>query len=305
MIRTPWRALSVAFLSSTALPWLLTLGACAGDFEPGSHLGSLRLLAVRVSEPITHPGEDVLLEALLYDPEGAPRAWGWATCTHPSGSTAQACMEALDEESWVLGTDLDVHHVTIPADLLASVPSSARDAVYVGILVAVCPGSFVDGDTHGVPVACAASDGRRLELDELQVGFKRIRVRAEDRNANPAITSLSWAGRSWPELTVEEAAACDGATYEDCPAALRYTIEVAVTPPETGEDELGAPFHEQVIVQYYATHGRFRDEVRTGDEPETSWVAADTVPGDVVTFYVVVRDDRGGTAFLTRELVVR
>jgi len=50
--------LSLAFtlsLVATLAP-LLSLGACADDFDPGSYLASLRLLGIAADLPIAHPG---------------------------------------------------------------------------------------------------------------------------------------------------------------------------------------------------------------------------------------------------------
>ena len=181
----------------------------------------------------------------------------------------------------------------------------SRDAVFMGVMVVLCPGQLVDGETHGVPFACEDEGGRRLELHEFQVGFRRIRVREEDRNANPVIEQLSWQGASWPEGEVEEVDPCDADTFAKCADELRYDLSATVDAAEEGTDEFGNEFHEQQIVQYYATHGRFEYEVRIGSDSANRWVATGTLPGDVVTLYAVVRDDRGGLAFTTRQLRVR
>lgn len=297
--------LALTLLLTLALLPTLTLGACAGDFEPGSYLASLRLLGVRADLPIAHPGETVALEALFANPEELPLEWAWATCTAPASSTPEACFDALDDASRVEGVDLSEHTITIPADILSDVPESARDAVFVGVVVALCPGRFVAGDTHGVPFACEDETGRVLDLDELQVGVKRIRVREEDRNANPAIEGLSWEGESWGGDLIPVVTPCERDTFAQCPAELRYELSATLSEPESGEDELGVRFEEQQIVQYYATHGRFEHEVRIGSATTTRWVGIDTLPGDVVTLHAVARDDRGGLAHTTRQLRVR
>lgn len=297
--------LALTFTLTVALVPALALGACAGDFEPGSYLASLRLLGVRADLPIAHPGEDVALEALFANPEQLPLEWAWATCTQPSSSTPEACFDALDDGSRVEGPDLTGHVITIPANILSDVPQTARDAVFVGVVVALCPGRFVSGDTHGVPFACEDEAGRLLSLDELQVGFKRIRVREEDRNANPVIEGLTWEDESWPSDFIPEVVPCERDTFARCPAEQRYELSVAISEPETGEDELGSAFEEQQIVQYYATHGRFEHEVRIGSATATRWVGIDTLPGDVVTLFAVARDDRGGLTLTTRQLRVR
>src|SRR5262245_6584271 len=59
-----------------ALLGLLALSACDAEFDPGSQVSSLRVLAVRADTPFVHPGDTVRLQALSHDPEG--RALSWA-----------------------------------------------------------------------------------------------------------------------------------------------------------------------------------------------------------------------------------
>ena len=40
----------------------LSLAACTSDFDPGSRVTSLRVLAVRADLPLAHPGEEVQLD---------------------------------------------------------------------------------------------------------------------------------------------------------------------------------------------------------------------------------------------------
>jgi len=284
---------------------LLAIGACASDFDPGSYLGSLRLMGIEADLPIAHPGETVALEALFSNRDALPLEWAWATCTEPASSTPESCFEALDPDSRVEGVDLSQHAVTIPEDILENVAEDSRDAVFLGVVAVLCPGQLVEGDTRGVPFACEDESGRRLELHEFQVGFRRIRVREEDRNANPVIEGLTWQGESWGANEIPEVDACGEDSFAKCPAEQRYEVSALVDEPEEGTDEFGSEFHEQQIVQYYATHGRFEYEVRIGSDSTNRWVATDTLSGDVVTLYAVVRDDRGGLAFTSRRLRVR
>jgi hypothetical protein len=57
-------------------------------------------------------------------------------------------------------------------------------------------------------------------------------------------------------------------------------------------------------VQYYATEGLFKDEVRIAKDPETHFVARTAAIGRELTFWFVVRDDRGGVSWTERRLHV-
>src|ERR1700759_5123714 len=88
--------------SSVLLPVsLLTMTACSSNFDPGSRVTSLRVLAVRADHPFAAPGESVALEALAFDPrEGTrPLNFGWTTCVNPMASTVEGCLAAIGMEA--------------------------------------------------------------------------------------------------------------------------------------------------------------------------------------------------------------
>jgi hypothetical protein len=267
---------------------LLALSACSSDFDPGSRVTKLRLLAVRADAPFARAGETVTLDALAIDPSGRALQWAWATCFDPGSSTAEQCLRGIDPSSVVLGGTR--HTVTLP------------QASLVGVVTVACPGTLGPGSTQGIPFACQGPDGP-LGLESFEVGVKRLLVRQRDRNANPEILSLEWDGAPWPEAEVKEVDGCDTGSnkIDDCP--LRHRIAARTTPPESGTDERGVPFQEQQVIHYYATEGIFEHEARVASEPETTWTPRRT-PGPI-TLWAVVRDDRGGVGYTVRQIRVR
>jgi hypothetical protein len=134
-------------------------------------------------------------------------------------------------------------------------------------------------------------------------------VREHDRNANPAIAAITWNGAPWGEDEVREIGACrnDALQWTECEGGDLPTIGVQPAPGafESGVDEFGTPFTEQVIVQYYVTQGAFEFDVRTGDAATTRWAARHAASGTDQSMWFVLRDDRGGSSWASRRVHVR
>jgi hypothetical protein len=139
-------------------------------------------------------------------------------------------------------------------------------------------------------------------------GIKRIFVRASDRNANPAIASVTWDDADWPSAVTQSARACavTGNDASKCDASLRHAVAAlpAAGSAESGVDSFGASFTEQVVVQYYATEGIFDDDVRIASDPATKWTARHQSAGSTVSMWMIVRDDRGGVDWAARTVTV-
>jgi len=273
--------------------FLSTLAACGSDFDPPSRVTKLRLLAVSADRPYARAGESIALASLAHDPLGRTISWGWATCTSPPAATVMGCLAQLDPGSFVLGTES--HTVTVP-------PSTRMGAgAMLGVIVIACPGTLTQVP-GGVPFRC--NDGTRdLATNEFEIGMKRVLLRAADRNENPRIDRVTFDGTDWPADRIPEVGTCAEEKPADCADAHR--IEVRASRAESGVDELGTPFTEQLIVQYYATEGTFGSDVRTADSPETEWIARPRATGTTIEVFLVARDDRGGSSWVTRRVRVR
>jgi hypothetical protein len=278
--------------------------ACDSSFEPGSRVSKLRLLAVRAEPTFAAPGDAVTLDVLAVDPAERPLAWALATCTNPVASTVDACLDALDGPLAPVDPERAPLSLVVPDDVLSALPEPARANASVGVVLVACPGTLDDGPTQGVPVACLDAGGEPLPLTEFEVGMKRVFVRQHDDNAQPRITEVRWDGEPWPEGELRDAEACDvdGFDIEDCPARLRHRIDVEAGQAESGVDEHGTPFDEQLIVQAYATSGLFREGVRIAEAPGHQWAARREDAEDVARLWLVVRDDRGGVDWVERQV---
>ena len=300
---------------------LLTLAGCDPDFDPGSNVSSLRVLAVQADNPFAAPGETVHLTATSYDPAEREITWAWAECSNPASSSVDACLAEIALTTIetgappliATGVGLDNVDVTIPADALAGLSAEALPNALTGVLSVACPGTLemgISDSTGGVlPFRCTDDTGAELGLHDNIVGIKRVFVRSTDRNQNPVIGSITFDGEPWAEDDVKEVDSCntDDFTFDDCKGEGDHRIAATVTPEsfETGVDEFGRDFAEELVVQHYATEGIFEYDVRIAELPETRWVARQSASGQELRLWFVARDDRGGVTTAQRRVRVR
>ena len=281
---------------------------CGGDFDPGSRVTDLRVLAVRADAPYAAPGAAVHLEALVVNPSERELTWGWGLCVNPASSTAPGCLAGLDASTVVIERSRSTFDFALPDDVVTSVPTAARAHAAVGAVVVACPGDLSQ-QGGSLPFRCIdAATGRALGTDAFVVGVKRVFARMTDKNDNPVIARVKWDGADWTPSDVKEVVPCDesGNDYGACSADEQHviTIDVAEASTEFGIDSFGASFREQVVVQYYASEGIFEHDVRLASDAATGWTARSAAAGRTVQMWFVVRDDRGGVAWVERQVRV-
>ncbi len=293
------------------------LFGCTDDLEPGTKVDSFRVLAQRVNQPFAHPGETIQLQSLPFDPSDRPINWIWASCVNPPDPSVQGCLDRIAEDSsledavFARGEGVDAPELTIPSDALSQLPKDAHAFASVGVLSAACPGELtIETGPGGLPFRCRdAQDGRDLALHEFIVGIKRITLRETDRNPNPEFASITFDGEEWAEDDIKEVGSCaqDDFDYEACADDEKHELAAIVTPEslETGTDELGETFEEQLVVQYYATEGIFEDPVKRAESAKNGWVARSSASGQTLRLWFVARDNRGGVTWTERQVRVR
>jgi hypothetical protein len=272
----------------------LLLGAsvgCSGDFDPGSLVTKLRVLAVAADQAFALPGQTVNLEALAYDPKQRALSWGWGSCEALESTNAIDCLRQTSFARLQIGADRTQHTLTVPE----------TSASYLGVVVVVCPGTIQAGSTDTLPIACVDTEGNALPLDEFEVGLKRIFVRDSGLNHNPQIQGVSLDGADWSEQAVPSATC----KQQPCRAYADQKIVVrADGASEQSVDLQGLPINEQAVVQFYATGGEFDDDVKLASDADNQWRARAEDAGKRITFWFVVRDDRGGVSWIERTLQV-
>ena len=274
---------------------LLSLcSGCGDEFAAPSLVSDLRLLAVQADRPFARAGDQVKLRALAHDPEQRKLSWAWGTCIDDASSLALDCLRATSFDALTIADARTEHTLTMPAEAQS----------YVGIVVAVCPGTIARGDSYGVPIACLDGSGRALPLADFELGVKRVFVRDPALNTNPTFSEVLWDGAPWPE---EETKVSTCRRTEDlkCVAWTEHAVELrAPGAAEQSVDRDGAPFEELAVVQFYATGGEFENDLRNAAEARTTWEARAEDSGELVTLWFVVRDDRGGVSWTTRQVRV-
>jgi hypothetical protein len=292
----------------------LSLSACSSTVDPGSRVTTERVLAVEADKPYARPGDTVKLDALAFDPAGRSTTYAWTYCVNPEQSTATGCLAALAQSKspppFVLSPD-PTFTLTVPSDALSSLPQGGRASASIGVLIVACPGALTVGPgtltpSYGLPYTCT-SDGRALDTHEAILGVKRIFVREKDTNANPSIAQVTWDGAAWPASEIKDVSGCaeHTNTYEECIGEEHHVAAIAADgASESGVDENGTSFQEQLVVEYYATEGIFEHEVMTQRDPTTGWKARDVSRGKTVTMWLVLRDNRGGVSWATRQIRV-
>lgn len=328
--------LGLTLVTVTALS-VLAVG-CGPTLDKISSLDSLRILAVRKSAPYAAPGETVHLQMLWEDgrAELPPRVetfFGF-WCLNPPGNSYAGCLSALPSIAPTFAFDVNEFDVQIPEDSLR--PSDVPDARPSGsafVFYAVCAGKLkvadldegIDDPAELVP-KCLDEAGEQVGADDFMVGYSQIFIFDELRNQNPIITGLVQGEDkvevdcideecdepfAIPELTgcqdgvlCLEACGDDGDAYL-CPAV---PVEVVFDAASVEKDDLAADFgsdlEESIWVSYFVDRGSLSPELKLINDATEGlfdhystnlYPPKETGP---VRVWAVVRDNRGGTAWL-------
>lgn len=289
---------------------LVGLGACNDfDFEQQDEISKLRTLGIRLEPPELAPGTVVLADSLTVDPRGAgPVRYAWELCAfHEGPDEAYAC--ATDDEGNPMGmTIAETPTATIPYDAVVAVLGTA-DELCAALEGAELP-EFVEVPAcdRGFPltVRMTARVGAGQGEDE-EIAVKQLLLLREGvtPNENPRIDGL---------LVADQPAVAGGPlvvpTVPGEPVVLEALVDAEQA--ETYEHE-GEARTEQLALSWYTTRGRIDrpvtwydaervpiEELRENELDVEGGVPAE--PGDVVTLWLVLRDDRGGTAFASAEI---
>lgn len=302
------------------------VSACGGDFDPSSRIVGLRVLAVqalkgpagaRVDGTYAKPGDTISLQALWHDGKGRSTQWAWTICVRPASGTVLGCFQKLGQDAaktgtpptFALGKDKDTFQFTVPTDALDGVSDAARAGAIVGVVTAVCPGTLSVAkqvNKNDLPLTCTDDAGKAIGTDDFILGFKRIFLRTKDENKNPTLTSVTLDGKEWKEgeaLEVPANCGADENRFDRCEGG-GVEIRPVVGPGaiESGTDEFGTAFNEQVVVQYYGTEGLFESDVRRALDPTTKLSLRKGKGGSEITVWIVIRDNRGGVSWLERKV---
>jgi hypothetical protein len=287
----------------------LACAACANDLEKQSEIVKLRVLAVS-AEPadlVVSPGQPpprTTLTALAVEPSGAPVTMRFALCTDqsPTPSPTLDCPGAQGIDLPPSGTTSAILDLGDPR-IVAFAQSSDAGIPDGGSLpiggIPVVVGFEASAPAHTLPDGGpAGADGGSLQIVR---GFTLVELHDDSTptNHNPRVDALLVAADGGPDL----------APGGSVPVSIVQRL--TPVPAPDAKERLPGPAGavESLGYSFFATAGslsslRSTDTTETGEPADTfvDWTApADPGP---VRMWVVVRDGRGGTGWLERDLSV-
>ena len=261
--------------------------ACTRSFTPASYVHGLRVLAVKAEPPEVAPGQSTTLTALAVDTTGAPVEVSWVACTEPAltgkGSINPDCFAAGAAPFLVpLGAGLS---------LTATVPN-------------VTPSDFGPPDASGglyLPIVLHATSASGA----LDAAYGLRLAQGTPPNQNPLLADVVEVLASGASVPIDEATPLEVHAGEELTLQARFA-------PGSDETYAGAPgqpaaLTEVLSVAWFASGGSLSEAVTGLDKPDTVWRADEDLPapGGTIDLWIVGRDERGGTDWLHRTLVLR
>ncbi len=330
------------------------VSSCAAPFDPQSEIKTVRVLSVDVDKPYARPGDTVTFKLNYYDGRDGGGAFSpiqitWlAGCYNPPGNQYYGCYQPLGEllgqvASGELppgglvaqGPGLDTFSITVPDDIVSSVPEPEVGA-HLGlgfVFFTVCAGEvrpvLQEGSTEAgaFPLGCFDADGNQLGADAFIPGYTQVYAFADERdNGLPVVNAVTWDDAPLAEGELATATACPisneernktGCSAPDVEAeCTTVTIDVDV-PKDIAEvdpdanDQEGNALREVVWVDYFADGGTFDADIKlvsdaqsgVTDDHSTVWTPPEE-PG-LYSLWAVVRDNRGGSTTVQHYVEVK
>ena len=264
------------------------------DLTPSWKVNSLRLLAIQPEPPEVAPGEVVTFSVLYVDPDESVSGILWVACS-PQATTPFGCatdLSVLDGEptpeelqaAGIIGFEPALPPVWVaPTDALDALDEvqRAEGLQYTGQAVLLPEQGTEPSDT--------------IDFSTFEIGYKRLVVsEASTPNNNPIIETFWVEGAEISEDTIVEVDA--GQPYELAIFIPDSSVEVYeyVNPNGVLEERTEEPF-----VTWYATDGDGLEGTTLYPFTQADWIAP-SESGLEGTWYAIVRDRRGGVAWIVR-----
>ena len=304
-----------------ALLFLLAGTSCADDFAPYSRLDRLRVLAIQSEPAMPMPGTVASLSALTFAPNGEIPAMRWSWCpVQAKASESYAC--PLDEagavQVFAQALDATAAGVLPSFDLGTNASALFANPFSTDALFALCTYG-IDSPLLSRSIDC--DDGYPVTVvldvatasDSLRAGFVlRLPVGSvPEINNNPAIAGLSLGEAPLGDPLTSVRLSADQA------ASLTIQVTAAVAEVRSIPPAEGGPGTrlERLTASWFASSGEiehartsFIDGTASLEEMSQNRFTAPAIedwPADGVTdFAVVLRDDRGGSAWITRKVIL-
>lgn len=298
-------------------PWLFGLfalcaGGCDDALKPTEIVQEPRVLGARVEvegEPqraAPFPGERARVRFLVAAPElEASLGYALIACRATlTNAGLGSCREPAFADS------VRVAPEALAPELEFVLPEAEQEEERPRLLVSgvLC--------ANGSPIVSEMPSACESGTDELRVNLEVDLATERDQNQNPSFEAAQVLldGESF-EAAAELTAACQGSGVREVPSGSEHRIRVEF--PESARDRLeressaGAD-RESLLLSHFASSGEL-ERAFSPVTPETPEIAADVsfrAPavsdpgGQLVRFWFVVRDLRGGSDFAERALCV-
>jgi hypothetical protein len=330
----------------------LTMLGCEDDFEPISHIESVRILATQADKPYAKPDDEIVkVRVLAHDGRSKAardanpvdmKVYSLSTpCENPFSDLYYACYldfaarfqpgPVLPSSEIKEGPEFEVR---ISSDIISRRPPTPGSDPFGSVFAfsMACPGTLhylglqAGPSPQSPPFACFDSQGKRLGYDSFVFAFTRIFAFETRTNKNPLIQSLTVAGQTFSDkgaLCSDTTEPCEpsaevslaGCTKKDVDDCSKVKVDITVPPSEQETDPSSARGREQVWVDYYATGGKFEDDIRVlydATEGKLSDTAVDFrrpkkrqgVTDQTEKLWAVVHDSRGGVSWVSMRLKI-
>ena len=278
---------------------LVMLAACDSDFRPYNEIHGFRVLAITAEPPELVRDGRVQLRVLAVGDPGATFSWSWCPVTL-GPSSSHACAFADDEipeglPRAFLGTSTTTEIAWTGSD-------AAHDMLCDESALRAAPSGAPRYDCSSprpqifIRLEATSSTGERI------VALKELPLRSIDASANqiPHAMGLGWKdGEGYRPL--------DEGSVLTSGAEISLEIDISENESETWLD--GSTVQEEILRATWFVEGGETDIERTvfipGDDTATfdalrtnTWTLPTGV--DRAVLYLVVRDDRGGTSWISR-----
>ncbi|MFT3710569.1 MAG: hypothetical protein QM817_23335 [Archangium sp.] len=294
---------------------LLIISACDYGFRPETLVEDLRLIAINASPANVRPGESTAITALVLDPSRAmPSTVLWIGCeADPFNLNRSPCANPdllTDSATLTGGTGMLPQGVSIigfgpratyavPATLFDPLAADdpRRQTGTVGTVLAFAVAETVSPAAPREELQALFERVQRKEVKSVLAIFRVLISESMVRNTNPIVDALTVGNERWPSGARVLLREKEPVTLDLLAPDSTFEEYVASTPegPQTR--------NERVLVAWYSTTGRFREE-RTALREDVQTIF--TAPGDskdpvpekrTGLIYTVLRDTRGAQAW--------
>jgi hypothetical protein len=310
----------------------LLSAACSGKFEPYYRLESFRVLGVQAEPPCLAPNGSTKISALTYVPPGGSSVqYKWSWCPFTAGSEqGYACAVTQDQLQQAVDKQLGRGTIKIPSFELGTSSTATylynlSPAFYMG----VCGALSMQNVPKGLlPPNCTSQFPIWIRLETASgsdaiVAEKTINLEYDASAANNKNPVLDGATYTLKDLPATPLPIDPGQTPPKLMRNTQYQLvllakdSISETYLAPSDQDAGPPVekHEIISITWFVQGGSL-DKTRTGfiygetpsfsDALNNVWRTPKKVdyPDAAVHLAFVVRDSRGGTGWIERDVML-